>query len=44
MRREKFLAWCVHLYTATGLIAAALIAVLIVRGGDDYFRALATPR
>jgi phosphatidylcholine synthase len=39
MRREKFLAWCVHLYTATGLIAAALIAVLIVRGGDDYFRA-----
>ncbi|HVF26827.1 MAG TPA: CDP-alcohol phosphatidyltransferase family protein [Pyrinomonadaceae bacterium] len=39
MRREKFLAWGVHLYTATGLAAAALIAVLIVHGGDDSFRA-----
>jgi phosphatidylcholine synthase len=39
MRREKFLAWCVHLYTATGLVAAALIAALVVRGGDDPFRA-----
>jgi len=39
MRREKFLAWCVHLYTATGLVAAALIAVLVVRGGDESFRA-----
>jgi phosphatidylcholine synthase len=38
MKREKFLAWCVHFYTATGLLAAALIAVLIVRGGDDSFR------
>jgi phosphatidylcholine synthase len=38
MRREKILAWSVHLYTATGLLAAALIAVLIVRGGDDSFR------
>ena len=39
MKREKFLAWCVHLYTATGLLAAAGMAVLIVRGGDDAFRA-----
>lgn len=39
MRREKFLAWGVHLYTATGLVAAALIAVLVVRGGDASFRA-----
>jgi phosphatidylcholine synthase len=38
MKREKFLAWCVHFYTATGLLAAALIAVLIVRGGDESFR------
>ncbi|HEV7859502.1 MAG TPA: CDP-alcohol phosphatidyltransferase family protein [Pyrinomonadaceae bacterium] len=38
MRRAKFLAWCVHFYTATGLLAAALIAVLIVRGGDESFR------
>jgi phosphatidylcholine synthase len=38
MKREKFLAWCVHLYTATGLLAAAGMAVLIVRGGDDAFR------
>lgn len=35
---DKILAWCVHLYTATGLVAAALIAVLIVRGGDNSFR------
>lgn len=38
LRREKILAWCVHLYTATGLLAAAGMAVLIVRGGDDAFR------
>lgn len=35
---RKFLAWCVHLYTASGLLAAAGIAVLIVRGTDDAFR------
>jgi phosphatidylcholine synthase len=35
---QKVLAWLVHLYTAMGLIAAAGIAVLIVRGGDDSFR------
>jgi phosphatidylcholine synthase len=38
MKREKFLAWGVHFYTATGLVAAALIAVLIVRAGDVPFR------
>ena len=38
MKREKFLAWCVHLYTATGLLCAAGIALLVVRGGDDAFR------
>jgi phosphatidylcholine synthase len=38
MKREKFLAWCVHGYTALGLVLAARIAVLIVRGGDQSFR------
>ena len=33
------IAWSVHLFTALGLVAAAGIAVLIVRGGDDSFRA-----
>ena len=32
------LAWLVHLYTALGLVAAALMTVLVVRGGDDSFR------
>ncbi len=36
---RKILAWCVHLYTALGLVAAAGIAVLIVRGGEASFRA-----
>lgn len=36
---KRILAWCVHLYTALGLVAAAGIAVLIVRGGDSSFRA-----
>lgn len=36
---RRILAWCVHLYTALGLVAAAGIAVLIVRGGDNSFRA-----
>ncbi|MEW6209458.1 MAG: CDP-alcohol phosphatidyltransferase family protein [Acidobacteriota bacterium] len=35
---EKLLAWCVHLYTALGLVAAAGMAVLIVRGNDESFR------
>jgi phosphatidylcholine synthase len=33
----KLLAWLVHLYTAMGLVTAAGIAVLIVRGGDASF-------
>jgi phosphatidylcholine synthase len=37
-RAVRFLAWCVHLYTALGLVAAAGMAVLIVRGGPDAFR------
>jgi len=37
--RNKFLSWCVHFYTATGLVAAAGMAVLIIRGGDESFRA-----
>jgi phosphatidylcholine synthase len=37
-RFRKFLAWCVHAYTGLGLIAAAAIAVLIVRGGEESFR------
>jgi phosphatidylcholine synthase len=35
---KKALAWCVHFYTALGLVAAAGIAVLIVRGGAESFR------
>src|SRR5262245_22775809 len=34
----RFMAWCVHLYTALGLVAAALIAVLLVYGGPEAFR------
>jgi phosphatidylcholine synthase len=34
----KFLGWCVHAYTALGLVAAGVIAVLIVRGDADAFR------
>ncbi len=33
-----FLAWCVHLYTALGLVIAATIAVLLVQGGPWAFR------
>ena len=29
---RKILAWCVHFYTASGLIAAGLMAVMIFRG------------
>jgi phosphatidylcholine synthase len=35
---RKLLAWCVHGYTALGLVAAALIAVLLVGGTPDGFR------
>jgi phosphatidylcholine synthase len=34
----KVFAWIVHLYTALGLVCAAGMAVLIVRGGDASFR------
>ena len=32
---QRFLGWCVHGYTASGLVAAGLIAVLVVRGESD---------
>jgi phosphatidylcholine synthase len=35
---RRFLAWLVHLYTAMGLVCAAGMAVLIVRGSDRSFR------
>jgi phosphatidylcholine synthase len=35
---QRILGWCVHGYTALGLVAAALIAVLLVRGGPADFR------
>jgi phosphatidylcholine synthase len=37
-RFGKFLGWCVHAYTALGLVAAGMIAVLLVRGDADAFR------
>jgi phosphatidylcholine synthase len=37
-RLVRFLAWCVHAYTALGLVIAALIAVLLVRGGPGAYR------
>jgi phosphatidylcholine synthase len=36
--RRRALAWLAHFYTALGLVAAAGMAVLIVRGGDESFR------
>ncbi|HKC65323.1 MAG TPA: hypothetical protein VKB86_16900, partial [Pyrinomonadaceae bacterium] len=38
MKLRVILAWSVHFYTALGLVAAAGMAVLIVRGGDESFR------
>ena len=35
----RLLAWGVHAYTALGLVAAAAMAVLIVRGDAAAFRA-----
>src|SRR5271155_2175880 len=35
---EQFLGWCVHGYTALGMVAAGLIAVLLVQGGTAAFR------
>jgi phosphatidylcholine synthase len=37
-RLRALLAWAVHLYTALGLVAAAGIAVLVVRGDPESFR------
>jgi phosphatidylcholine synthase len=34
----RFLAWCVHLYTAMGLVCAAAIAAALVQGGPGAFR------
>ncbi len=36
--RATLQAWAVHLYTALGLVCAAGIAVLVVRGDDAAFR------
>lgn len=38
MTLRKLLCWLVHLYTALGLVAAAAMAVLILRGGADVAR------
>ena len=38
MSLKKLRAWSVHFYTALGLVLAAGIAMLIVRGGGDSFR------
>src|SRR5436305_13216322 len=35
---RTLLAWAVHFYTALGLVAAAGIAVLVVRGDPESFR------
>ena len=35
---KKFLAWCVHAYTALGLVAAGGIAVAIIDGQPASFR------
>ena len=35
---RRMLAWLAHLYTALGLVCAAVMAVLIVRGDDRSFR------
>lgn len=37
-RRGQLLAWCVHAYTALGLVAATAVAILIVRGDAGAFR------
>lgn len=38
MLMRKITAWLVHCYTALGLVAAAGMAVFIVRGGAESFR------
>jgi phosphatidylcholine synthase len=37
--KRALLAWIAHAYTALGLACAAAIFVLVVRGGDESFRA-----
>jgi phosphatidylcholine synthase len=37
-RPRQILGWCVHFYTALGLVCAAGIAVAIVEGGSAAFR------
>jgi len=34
---RQILAWCVHFYTALGLVAAAGMAVCIFHGGQEHF-------
>src|SRR5262245_19282097 len=34
----RTIAWLVHAYTSIGLVCAAVMAALIVRGGDTSFR------
>ena len=36
--RRQCLGWCVHFYTALGLVAAAVVAVLLVHGGAEGYR------
>ena len=38
MTLRKLLCWLVHMYTALGLVAAAGMAVLILRGGPEIVR------
>ncbi|QEH34140.1 Phosphatidylcholine synthase [Aquisphaera giovannonii] len=35
---RRFLGWCVHAYTASGLIAAAIMASLLLEGGPAAYR------
>ena len=35
---RRFLAWCVHFYTATGLLCAAGIAALLIENGPESYR------
>lgn len=37
---RRFLAWCVHAYTALGLVLAAAMTVLLVQGGHGAFRSV----
>ncbi len=37
-RLQQFLGWCVHAYTALGLVLAWIIALRLVEGGPGAFR------